>query len=142
VKIRQRELRVRCRDRVSATVVSHQSSRGPASVPRVSGAQAGWWALWEVWVDDSLEGRDCSDLFITDDGSIRPNLAQQVWDLLITGSGMETVSGPNPAICDWLHHVGQDYAYGAFEAVSDNVSDKRKTIAPWVGLRLLARITP
>ena len=132
----ERWISTRVEDRLGA--LRHLPEMAPGEpVPRIMGAQPGWWALWEVRVDESMEERDCFALFLADTDAVRPDIAQLVWDMLISGSSMETGDAPEPAMWDRLQSMGEDYAYVGFEAIKA----KGKGIVPWVGLRLLVRVT-
>jgi superfamily II DNA or RNA helicase len=107
-------------------------------VPQVRGGAAGLWSLWEVRPHGTEGVRDCFALFVTDQGALRPDLAERLWVELTRGPRTEV--GPPLAPEAWarLMHMGADHAYAACARLAP--ADTWR--APWLTLRLVVRSIP
>lgn len=86
------------------------------SVPVMRGETAGTWSLWEVRPDGSGPDLDFVALFLTDDGTVRPDLAERVWNTVAEGRipliGVEPLTVEARAKLD---SAGTDFAYRAMQ---------------------------
>jgi len=110
----------------------------PEPVPQMRGHTHGLWSLWEVRPHGTEGVRDCLALFVTDQGAIRPDLADRVW-VELTG-GLRTEVGPPLAPEEWarLMRLGADHAYAACARLAPPGTWR----APWLILRLVVRSIP
>lgn len=109
-----------------------------ASIPRVAGDPAGMWTLWEVRPNGSSPLRDFFALFLADDGTLRPDLAERFWVEL--GRTSEVVAAAQLDSARWseLERLGHDHAYRAFKALAPDGAWQ----APWLSFRLAVRVEP
>lgn len=105
------------------------------SLPRIDGAEAGLWTLWEVTPDGSST-RDCVAVFSTGDGRVRPDLAEAIWTRLI--EGVIPIASPALTQDEWdsVMRMGRDHAYSACL----NLKPAEAWTSPWVTLRLAVRV--
>lgn len=105
------------------------------SLPRIDGAEAGLWTLWEVTPDGSST-RDCVAVFSTGDGKVRPDLAESIWTRLI--EGVVPIVSPALTQDEWdsVMRMGRDHAYAACL----NLKPAEAWTSPWVTLRLAVRV--
>ncbi|HLT97203.1 MAG TPA: hypothetical protein VK070_10490, partial [Acidimicrobiia bacterium] len=80
------------------------------------GETAGTWSLWEARPDGSGPDLDFVALFLTDDGTVRPDLAERVWNTAAEGRipliGVEPLTVEARAKLD---SAGTDFAYRAMQ---------------------------
>lgn len=121
-----------------AVLASLPEAAAGESVPAIRGETRGLWSLWEVRPHGEPHSRDCFAIFVTDEGDVRPDLAERIW--LRLGEGTETRQGPplEPAAWAQLHRLGQDYGYSACAGLAPVESWE----APWLVLRLVLRVEP
>jgi SNF2 family DNA or RNA helicase len=93
-----------------------QMPQSPAaeSVPIVGGDIAGTWSLWEVKPDGSGPEQDFVAVFLTEDGAVRPDLAERMWSAAAEGETRFVKAEPlNPERRAQLEATGRDFAYRA-----------------------------
>jgi superfamily II DNA or RNA helicase len=102
-------------------------------VPVITGSRAGLFSVWEVGTGKG--DRTCRGVFVTDDGAIRPDLADRTWEALLTGPAV-TETDPLD-VAAWSHQweLGHGYAIRP-EQLSESGSP------PGLILRLLVRVQP
>ena len=105
------------------------------SLPRIDGAEAGLWTLWEVTPDGSPT-RDCVAVFSTEDGKVRPDLAEAIWTRLIEGVVPIASAALKQDEWDNVMRMGLDHAYAACL----NLKPAEAWTSPWVTLRLAVRV--
>jgi hypothetical protein len=97
-------------------------------VPRIEGATAGWWTMWEVVVGVD---RTALAIFAADNGSVRPDLAERLWmslaEMKLTGNTVLLDS----ETFDHIHSIAADHGYR-----------QPKGAVPSLILRLAARVEP
>jgi hypothetical protein len=102
-------------------------------VPAINGTRGGLFSLWEVAGAGGV--RTCVPVFVTDDGAARPDIADRVWDSLVT----DAVPQPSCPLSDdeWdeLWDTGWSYA------VRPDQPGDAATPPPGLVLRLLVRVT-
>jgi superfamily II DNA or RNA helicase len=106
------------------------------SVPTIRGEVRGLWTLWEVRPHGSAQLRDCFALFVTETGSVRPDLAERIWFRLCDGSDVEHGSPLDPQTWADLHRLGMDYGYSSCA----NLAPVETWQVPWLVLRLVVRV--
>ena len=118
-------------------LLEHLPQVSPAEpVPVVQGAPPGYWSLWEIRPDGAGSLRGATALFRADDGTMRPDIADRVWDALT--SNAELRAGPVPDAATWamITQLGEDYSYDACKRLAGGGAID----APWLVLRLLVRV--
>jgi superfamily II DNA or RNA helicase len=106
------------------------------SVPIITGDRAGHWSLWEVRPDGGQSKRDCFALFVTDEGAVRPDLADRVWLSLTEGPDIRVGPPLDAEGWDTLQQTGKDHAYGPCR----DLAPESAWSVPWLTLRLLVRV--
>jgi len=102
-------------------------------VPVVHGSRGGMLSLWEV--GSGHGDRTCRAVFVTDDGGVRPDIADRMWDELVSGPDTTTADPLDAEEWRDLWETGNGYAVRPDQAVSDG--------APMgLVLRLLVRVEP
>jgi superfamily II DNA or RNA helicase len=106
------------------------------SVPVINGDRAGHWSLWEVRPHGGQSKRDCFALFVTNEGAVRPDLADSVWLSLTQNPDIRV--GPSLDAEDWdaLQQTGMNHAFGPCR----ELAPESAWSAPWLTLRLLVRV--
>jgi hypothetical protein len=102
-------------------------------VPTIAGSRAGLFSVWEIGTGKG--DRTCRGVFVTDDGAIRPDLADRTWEALLAGPA---VSDSDPLDDEaWAHQweLGHGYAIRP-EQLAESGSP------PGLVLRLLVRVLP
>jgi superfamily II DNA or RNA helicase len=97
-------------------------------VPAMRGTAGGWWTMWEIRC--GVE-RTAAALFITDTGTVRPDLAERTWTALATGIEVGPTRLLSAAELDRLRSLAADHEY----------RDPRGKI-PSLSLRLAVRVEP
>jgi superfamily II DNA/RNA helicase len=97
-------------------------------VPRVAGATAGWWTMWDAGVGAD---RICLALFFADTGAIRPDLAERLWMALAEAPAIRDTVVLDATTLSRLHAAAADHAYRQ----TDNG-------LPSLTLRLAVRVEP
>jgi len=106
------------------------------SVPAITAERAGNWSLWEIRPNGGEATRDCFALFVTDDGAVRPDLADRVW-LSLTESPEIRIQPPlDGEAWEALQQVGMDHAFSPCR----DLTPESAWSAPWLTLRLLVRV--
>lgn len=77
-------------------------------VPTISGSRAGLLSLWEV--GSSRGDRTCRAVFIADDGAVRPDIADRVWDDLLSAPDLTTSESLDAEQWQKLWELGHGYA--------------------------------
>jgi superfamily II DNA or RNA helicase len=80
-------------------------------VPQIAGPETGWWGVWEAKAEASSLARTAFALFITDSDGIRPDLAEQVWELLGQCEGTIISVVPPAKAWEYMTRTALDYAY-------------------------------
>jgi hypothetical protein len=108
------------------------------SVPTIHSDTQGIWSLWEVRPHGPARLRDCLALFLTEERTLRPDLAERVW--LRLADGVEVRDGPPlPSdVWDELQRLARDFGYSACASLAPVETWK----SPWLVLRLVIRATP
>lgn len=101
-------------------------------VPCIAGSRGGLFSLWEV--TGAGGGRSCSPVFITDDGAVRPDLADRTWDSLIAGADPHPSDAIRDDEWDRLWDAGWNYAIRPDQLTDPNGPP------PGLTLRLLVRV--
>lgn len=98
-------------------------------VPVVEGAAAGWWTMWEV-----ITGRDrsCTALFVTDVGTVRPDLAERMWTALAEEPAFGSSSLLDDETFDRLRATAIDHCF----------RETGESDLPVLTLRLVVRVEP
>ncbi|HXF72365.1 MAG TPA: hypothetical protein VNO79_07130, partial [Actinomycetota bacterium] len=104
-------------------------------VPEVRAGTPGIWALWEVRPHGTAGLRDCFALFVSEGGTIRPDLAERLWISLSRAERVEV--GPPLTAGEWerLMALGADHAYAACARLAPPDAWR----APWLIPRLVVR---
>lgn len=102
-------------------------------IPQISGNRGGLLSLWEV--GSGHGDRTCRAVFVTDDGAVRPDIADRTWEDLLAAPPV-VASGPLDE-SEWrdLWDIGNGYAIRP-----DQISDTGAP--PGLVLRLLVRVRP
>lgn len=100
-------------------------------VPVITGSRGGLFSVWEVGTGKG--DRTCRSVFVTDDGAIRPDLADRTWEELLAAPGVKASAPLDGAA--WAHQweIGHGYAIRP-EQLADQGSP------PGLILRLLVRV--
>jgi hypothetical protein len=117
-----------------------QMPESPAveSVPVVAGEHRGLWSLWEVKPDGSGTDLDFVALFLTEDGVIRPDLAEHIWRGLAEGGISVTGTTVLEAeVRRVLETKGADHAYRACQ----DLRPDGDWLTPVVTPRLIVKVT-
>lgn len=77
-------------------------------VPRVDGAAAGWWTMWEVVVGAE---RSALAIFVADGGAVRPDLAERLWTSLAETPPTGTTAVLDGESFDRIHGIAADHGY-------------------------------
>ncbi len=102
-------------------------------VPVITGSRGGLFSVWEVGTGKG--DRTCRSVFVTDEGAVRPDLADRTWESLLAAPA---VSASDPLNDDaWEHQweIGHGYAVRP-EQLAESGSP------PGLILRLLVRVQP
>lgn len=104
-------------------------------VPRITGPIMGWWSCWDVRPDAS-GARTAFALFSTDTDSIRPDLADDIWDTLAAEPavvGTVTISED-----EWqrILNVGRSYAYTPCEQLAGGSVPAAPSVRPLLIVRV------
>lgn len=102
-------------------------------IPTVVGGRGGLLSLWEVGT--GKVDRTCRAVFVTDDGSVRPDLADRAWDALLAGPTVKVSDALNDDEWEQLWDVGHGYAIRP-----DQLTESGSP--PGLILRLLVRVQP
>jgi len=99
------------------------------AVPCLSLDRPGWWTMWEVSAGTE---RTCVAFFVTDNGAVRPDLAEHVWiSLAESAEPVKTTAVLDPDTFTRLRSIAADHAYRSTRASIPNLT-----------LRLVARAEP
>jgi superfamily II DNA or RNA helicase len=96
--------------------------------PVVQGPAGGWWTMWEIRCGAE---RTAAALFITDTGTVRPDVAERTWAALASGTEVGPTRLLNVAELDRLRSLAADHEY----------RDSRGKV-PSLSLRLAVRVEP
>lgn len=108
------------------------------SVPVIRGETDGYWSLWEVRPDGSRPVRDFVAHFMGLDGSIRPDLAETLWNRLSDSSlSILGIARLQPEARARLESQGRDYAYRACTDLQPDGNWR----SPLVAARLVVKVT-
>jgi hypothetical protein len=102
-------------------------------IPTITGSRGGHLSVWEVGTGKG--DRTCRAVFVTDDGAVRPDLADRTWENLLTGPDVVVSDALDDAGWAQLWEVGQGYAIRP-----DQVTESGPP--PGLILRLLVRVQP
>lgn len=97
-------------------------------VPRVTGATAGWWTMWEIGTGAE---HSALALFQADIGAVRPDIADRLWTTLAEAPVIESTAVLDAATLDRLQAVAADHGYRQLAGV-----------VPSLVLRLAVRVEP
>ena len=97
-------------------------------VPVARGSVGGWWTMWEIRCGAE---RTAAALFITDTGTVRPDLAERTWISLASGIEVGPTRPLSAIELDRLRSLAADHQY----------RDPRGTV-PSLSLRLAVRVEP
>lgn len=97
-------------------------------VPSIRAATPGWWTMWEIRAGTE---RTASALFVTDNGAVRPDLAERIWTGLTDATEILTPVVLSDADMERLRTIAADHTY----------RDSRGS-TPSLTLRLAARAQP
>jgi superfamily II DNA or RNA helicase len=103
------------------------------TVPAMKGRVGGYLSIWEVVSRNG--GRNCRAVFLTMEGAMRPDLADQYWKQLIEGTAVTVGESLGEQQWNELWNVGQAYA---IRPDQDHDSES----SPALVLRLLVRVEP
>jgi len=119
------------RDVASEVLESLPEVAPTEAVPAITGSRGGLFSVWEVGTGKG--DRTCRSVFVTDDGAVRPDLADRTWEALLAAPPV-TVSDPLDDDA-WEHQweVGHGYAVRP-EQLTESGSP------PGLILRLLVRV--
>lgn len=123
----------------------------PVPTLTVTAGVAGWWAAWEVLASQPLEDPGLSQrtalaLFVDDDGHLRPDLVDTVWERLIDGSDLADspagIPATIPSLPVWtmLANLADDHAYQPSRALLRGRDDDAEP--PALRAVLVVRVTP
>ncbi|GBC87454.1 hypothetical protein HRbin12_01460 [bacterium HR12] len=104
-------------------------------VPEIRTGTPGIWMLWEIRPHGTAGLRDCYALFVTEDGAIRPDLAERLWLLLSRADRVEAGPPLSPGEWERLMALGADHAYAACSRLAPPDTWR----APWLIPRLVVR---
>lgn len=102
-------------------------------IPAVVGGRGGLLSLWEVGTGKA--DRTCRAVFVTDDGAVRPDIADRAWDALLAGPTIKVSDPLNGDEWEQLWEVGHGYAIRP-----DQLTESGSP--PGLILRLLVRVQP
>jgi superfamily II DNA or RNA helicase len=102
-------------------------------IPAVVGGRGGLLSLWEVGT--GKVDRTCRAVFVTDDGAVRPDIADRAWDALLAGPTIKVSDPLNGDEWEQLWDVGHGYAIRP-----DQLTESGSP--PGLILRLLVRVQP
>lgn len=97
-------------------------------VPVMRGSVGGWWTMWEI---RSGAERTAAALFITDTGTVRPDLAERTWIALASGTDVGPTCPLSAVELSRLRSLAADHEY----------RDSRRNL-PSLSLRLTVRVEP
>ena len=102
-------------------------------IPQISGSREGLFSLWEVGTGRG--DRTCRAVFVTEDGAMRPDLANRTWDDLL--------AAPPVIVSDPLDETqwGELWEFGYSYAIRPE-QDAETAAPPGLVLRLLVRVQP
>lgn len=100
-------------------------------VPTIAGVRPGLLSIWEVGTGKG--DRTCRAVFVTDDGAVRPDIADRTWDALLEAPDVDVSDPLDEDGWQQLWEVGHGYAIRP-----DQVSDAGSP--PGLILRLLVRV--
>ncbi|MDF1597630.1 MAG: helicase-related protein [Acidimicrobiia bacterium] len=108
------------------------------AVPVVAGDTRGIWSLWEVKPDGSGPDRDFVALYLTEDGSVRPDLAERMWIQLAE----RQIPFNGTAVLDQtlrmeLEMKGRDFAYRACQDLRPDGGWRAPVVTP----RMIVKVT-
>ncbi len=89
--------------------------------------------MWEIGTGRG--DRTCRSVFVTDDGAVRPDLADRTWEALVAAPEVDITSALDDADWKQLWEVGHGYAIRP-----DQVTETGSP--PGLILRLLVRVRP
>lgn len=102
-------------------------------VPTIAGGLNGLLSVWEIGTGGG--DRTCRAVFVTDDGAVRPDLADRTWEALLAGPEVDASDPLDEAGWGQLWELGHGYAIRP-EQISESGSP------PALILRLLVRVRP
>jgi superfamily II DNA or RNA helicase len=76
-------------------------------IPVVRGSRSGTLSVWEVG-DDA--GRSCTALFLTEDTTMRPDIAERIWEAIAGSCELVAVETADPDLWRTTWQAGRDYA--------------------------------
>ena len=123
----------------------------PVPTLTLAGSTAGWWAAWEVAGSQSRDEpgkfqRTALALFVDDEGRLRPDLVDTVWERLIDGSDLADspagIPATIPSLPVWtmLANLADDHAYQPSRALLRGRDDDAEP--PALRAVLVVRVTP
>jgi superfamily II DNA or RNA helicase len=77
-------------------------------VPVITGPVAGWWTMWEIRADTE---RTATALFISDTGTVRPDLAERTWTALTSATDIDRTLAFRQGDLEYLRSLAADHAY-------------------------------
>ena len=108
----------------------------PEAVPMVRASSEGVWSLWEVSPDGARSLRDYVSIFVSAEGSLRPDIADRLWTALAEGEieilGSEVLVRDQRSM---IESIAADHAYRACQALQP----EGDWIAPVITPRLVVR---
>ena len=102
-------------------------------VPTIAGGRGGLFSVWEIGTGKG--DRTCRAVFVTDDGAVRPDLAERTWETLLAAPEVDVTDALDEAGWGQLWELGHGYAIRP-EQISESGSP------PGLILRLLVRVRP
>ncbi len=106
------------------------------SVPTILGDIPGTWSLWEARPSRAGAFRDCFCLFETEDGVLRPDLAERYWIHIAQGADVGVGIPFRPSEWARLKELAADHGY----APSRALLPEDRWDAPWLTPRLVVRV--
>lgn len=102
-------------------------------LPTIAGGRGGLLSVWEIGTGKG--DRTCRAVFVTDDGAVRPDLADRTWEALLAGTEVDVSDPLDEPGWEQLWEMGHGYAIRP-EQISESGSP------PGLILRLLVRVRP
>jgi hypothetical protein len=104
-------------------------------VPEVQAGIPGIWTLWEIRPHGTPGVRDCVALFVNEQGTVRPDLAERLWVWLARAERIDVGSSLSAEEWERVVALGVDYAYAACARLAPPETWR----APWLIPRLVVR---
>lgn len=100
-------------------------------IPTIAGERQGLLSVWEIGTGKA--DRTCRAVFVTDDGAVRPDLAERTWEALVDSPDVDSSDPLDEAGWEGLWETGHGYAIRP-EQITQSGSP------PGLILRLLVRV--